>query len=108
VGRLSQTRRLAAILAADAAGYSRLMGAGEEGRSNASKALRRRAELPITTDKETTTRAWRQILALARAEGLTTYDATYLELAIRRGLPLMTKDAALIAGAGRSGVAIAA
>ncbi len=66
------------------------------------------AELPITTDNETTTRAWREILALARAEGLTTYDATYLELAIRRGLPLMTKDAALIAAAGRSGVAIAA
>jgi hypothetical protein len=31
-----------------------------------------------------------------------------LELAIRRGFPLMTKDAALIAAAGRSGVTIAA
>jgi predicted nucleic acid-binding protein len=66
------------------------------------------AELPITTDNETTARAWREILPLARAEGLTTYDAAYLELAIRRGLPLMTKDAGLIATAGRSGVAIAA
>jgi predicted nucleic acid-binding protein len=66
------------------------------------------ADLPITTDNETTARAWREIFALARAEGLTTYDATYLELAIRRGFPLMTKDAALIAAAGRSGVAIAA
>ena len=66
------------------------------------------ADLPITTDNETTVRAWREILALARAEGLTTYDATYLELAIRRGFPLMTKDAALIAAAGRSGVRIAA
>ena len=66
------------------------------------------AELPITTDDETTARAWREILPLARAEGLTTYDAAYLELAIRRGLPLMTKDAALIAAAGRSGVPIAA
>jgi len=28
---MSQTRRLAAILAADVAGYSRLMGADEEG-----------------------------------------------------------------------------
>jgi len=34
---MSQTRRLAAILAADVAGYSRLMGADEEARSNASK-----------------------------------------------------------------------
>lgn len=66
------------------------------------------AELPITTDNETTARAWREILALARAEGLTTYDATYLELAIRRGLPLQTKDAALITAAERSGVAVPA
>ena len=57
------------------------------------------AELPIATDTETTARAWREILTLARAEGLTTYDAAYLELAIRRGLPLMTKDAALITAA---------
>ncbi len=64
------------------------------------------AELPITTDTETTARAWREILALARAEGLTTYDAAYLELAIRRGLPLQTKDEALIAAAGRSVVAV--
>jgi len=63
------------------------------------------AELPITTDDETTARAWREILALARSEGLTTYDATYLELAIRRGLPLLTKDEALIAAAARTGVA---
>jgi predicted nucleic acid-binding protein len=64
------------------------------------------AELPIATDTETTARAWREILALARAEGLTTYDATYLELAIRRGLPLQTKDETLIAAAERSGVAV--
>ena len=66
------------------------------------------AELPITTDDETIARAWREILALARAEGLTTYDATYLELAIRRGLPLVTRDEALIAAAKRSGVAVPA
>jgi len=32
---MSQTRRLAAILAADVAGYSRLMGENEEGLTNA-------------------------------------------------------------------------
>jgi len=53
-------------------------------------------------------RAWHEILALARAEGLTTYDATYLELAIRRGLPLLTRDEAVIAAAKRSGVAVPA
>jgi adenylate cyclase len=38
---MSQTRRLAAILAADVAGYSRLMGADEEGTLAALKAVRR-------------------------------------------------------------------
>ena len=66
------------------------------------------AELPIATDNETTARPWREILAVARAEGLTIYDATYLELAIRRGLPLLTKDEALIAAAARTGVPVPA
>jgi class 3 adenylate cyclase len=38
---VSQTRRLAAILAADVAGYSRLMGADEEGTHERLKVLRR-------------------------------------------------------------------
>ena len=38
---MSQTRRLAAILAADVAGYSRLMGADQEGTLERLKALRR-------------------------------------------------------------------
>jgi hypothetical protein len=38
---MSQTRRLAAILAADVAGYSRLMGTDEEGSLERLKALRR-------------------------------------------------------------------
>jgi len=66
------------------------------------------AQLPIATDNETTSRAWREILALARAEGLTSHDATYLELAIRRCLPLQTKDKALIGAANRCGVAVPA
>ena len=39
-------RRLAAILAADVAGYSRLMGADEEGTLERLKALRRKVEGP--------------------------------------------------------------
>ena len=38
---MASTRRLAAILAADVAGYSRLMGADEEGTHERLKALRR-------------------------------------------------------------------
>jgi predicted nucleic acid-binding protein len=62
-------------------------------------------QLPIEVDRETVPRALRETLALARGEGLTTYDATYLELAIRCGLPLATKDAALTRAAMRLGVA---
>ena len=62
------------------------------------------ADLPITTDMEAPGRAWREVVTLARAEGLTTDDAAYLELAIRRGLPLATKDAALARTAKRLGV----
>jgi predicted nucleic acid-binding protein len=64
------------------------------------------AELPISVDHETTARAWREILTMARAEGLTTYDATYLELAVRRGLPLLTKDNELARVARRLGVEV--
>lgn len=60
--------------------------------------------LPILTDDAGTARA-REILALARAEQLTTYEAAYLELALRRGLPLATKDRPLAEAARRVGVA---
>ncbi len=64
------------------------------------------ADLPISVDQETAARSWREILILARAEHLTTYDAAYLELAIRRGLPLMTKDDELGAAAKRLGISV--
>jgi predicted nucleic acid-binding protein len=64
------------------------------------------ARLPIATDTETVRRAWREILALARAENLTTYDASYLELAIRHGVALATKDTVLAAAASRVGVSV--
>lgn len=45
-------------------------------------------------------------VALAERHGLTVYDATYLELAIRTGLPLATRDKRLRAAAGDRGVAL--
>jgi predicted nucleic acid-binding protein len=44
------------------------------------------------------------ILPIARAQELTAYDATYLELAMREGLPLATLDDELRAAAERVGV----
>jgi len=38
----------------------------------------------------------RQILLLTRLYGITAYDASYLELALRTGSPLATKDKGLM------------
>lgn len=62
--------------------------------------------LRIEIDPETTARAWREILVLAKAERLTLYDASYLELAVRRGLPLATRDAELGSAAKRAGIVV--
>ena len=50
------------------------------------------AQLPVTIDNDTDTYAWTTTLRLAERFGLTIYDATYLELAQRRSLPLATLD----------------
>jgi predicted nucleic acid-binding protein len=46
------------------------------------------------------------LFQLADRHGLTVYDAAYLDMAIRKGLPLATLDTALAHAAGRSGVVI--
>jgi predicted nucleic acid-binding protein len=79
---------------------------GRIGRADVARRLMLISDLPIATDQETTPRAWRETLSLARAENLTAYDAAYLELAERRGLPLMTRDNELGAAAKRLGVTV--
>jgi predicted nucleic acid-binding protein len=64
------------------------------------------ADLPISIDDETASRTWTTTARLAELHGLTAYDATYLELALRLGLPLATRDTALIAAARTAGVAL--
>lgn len=49
-----------------------------------------------------------QVLALALRFGLSSYDASYLELALRQQLPLATKDADLAAAARVAGVGVVA
>lgn len=49
---------------------------------------------------------FQKVLPLAREQGLSCYDAAYLELARRLGLPLATLDNALRRAAGRVGVAL--
>jgi predicted nucleic acid-binding protein len=56
-------------------------------------------KLPIETDPETGRRAGSDILALARQQRLSVYDAAYLELAMRQGTPLASLDELLRAAA---------
>ena len=51
--------------------------------------------LPITVEQETPERMLKEIVSLAREHGLSTYDASYLDLAMRFDLPLATQDASL-------------
>lgn len=61
---------------------------------------------PITVDDETVARAWVETMHLARAHRLSAYDASYLELAMRLGLPLATLDDKLKAAAKAVGVSL--
>jgi predicted nucleic acid-binding protein len=69
--------------------------------------LRQLDTLPIETDPETNLHAWGATATLARTHRLTLYDACYLELALRRRLPLASFDAALLRAVAAEGVAAA-
>ena len=60
------------------------------------------ARLPIDIDRHAVPR--HELLALALRFGLSSYDAAYLELALRRQWPLATQDEALRAAALAAGV----
>ena len=62
------------------------------------------ALLPISVDAETDRQAWGATLQLSERHRLTLYDAAYLELALRRGLPLASLDAELCRAAQAEGV----
>ncbi|GJL69828.1 MAG: twitching motility protein PilT [Nitrospirales bacterium] len=51
--------------------------------------------LPVEIDATSTERALEETVSLARKYEITTYDASYLELAKRRGMPLATLDTKL-------------
>ena len=55
--------------------------------------------LPMDLDDAALRQAWGATHLLAQKHRLTSYDAAYLELAVRRGLPLASLDQALCAAA---------
>jgi len=63
---------------------------------------------PIQVDTMGVGRTFQQILSVARQQNLSAYDAAYLELALREGLPIATLDDDLRKAARVVGVKITA
>jgi predicted nucleic acid-binding protein len=59
------------------------------------RAIATLARLPLVVDDDGPRIALGRISELAAEHGLSVYDATYLELAVRRKLPLASRDKAL-------------
>jgi predicted nucleic acid-binding protein len=62
--------------------------------------------LPITVDTLTSNQVFGHTMSLAKAYRLSSYDAAYLELALREHLPLATLDKHLLKAARRSDIEI--
>ncbi len=60
----------------------------------------------IRVDTENSIQNGQKIAALAKSYNLTTYDAAYLELSMRLGIPLATKDITLSKAATTVGVTV--
>lgn len=60
--------------------------------------------LNVAVDEEGARHVFGRVFGFARGERLTAYDAAYLELAMRLGVPLATKDRELGQAAERLGV----
>jgi predicted nucleic acid-binding protein len=70
------------------------------------KAIHTLAELPIVVDTMTADNAWLETMEIAERYDLTLYDASYLELSLRRSLPLATFDNSLKRAALQAGVPV--
>jgi predicted nucleic acid-binding protein len=70
------------------------------------RALTALSSIRIEFDPQTMLRTWSTVSELAAARDLTVYDAIYLELSLRSGLPLATLDRALCKAATALGVPV--
>jgi predicted nucleic acid-binding protein len=66
------------------------------------------AQLDLQIDPADPHVIWHDVLSLAAQHRLTSYDAAYLELAMREGLPLASRDNALIEAARACGLELLA
>lgn len=74
--------------------------------SDSSRFILLLSELPIIVEQESPERMFSEILALAREHKLSSYDASYLDLAMRRGLPIASTDKNILTAAKKSKVPI--
>jgi predicted nucleic acid-binding protein len=74
--------------------------------SERTTALRALGAIPLTVDHEASTSAFSTLYDIAVAETLSVYDAAYLDVALRRQLPLACKDGPLRSTAARKGVSL--
>lgn len=64
------------------------------------------SQLPIHVEQERPERIMKDLTALAREHNLSSYDASYLDLSMKRGLSIATLDARLIEAAKKVNVSI--
>jgi predicted nucleic acid-binding protein len=67
-------------------------------------AIERLEQLEVAIDAQSTDQAWLTSFDIAHADGLTVYDAAYIELARRLGCGLLTYDRALAKAAISRGI----
>ena len=64
------------------------------------------SQLPISIQQDAPEKVMNEIIALARSTNLSSYDAAYLDLAMRKGVPLATLDQKLKRAAKKMNVPI--
>jgi len=64
------------------------------------------SQLPIIVEHERPERMMKDLLALAGSNNLSSYDASYLDLSMRKGIPIATLDARLITASKKTNIPI--
>ncbi len=74
--------------------------------ANSTRFITLLTQLPIIVEQERPENMMKELLTFARANNLSSYDASYLDLAMKRGYPIATSDNKLIQAARRIDVQI--
>ena len=64
------------------------------------------SQLPIIVEHERPERIMKDLLAFARSNDLSSYDASYLDLSMRKGIPIATLNTRLIEAAKKTDIPI--